>query len=161
MVTACQQGGRAALSCGASTRTAARSTYSSRGRTVVGLVDHGERSLPGDLISITAGQQNDRTVRIWAVDASNVLHSSAQISPGAMTAGRVQHVWRRPGVAAARLWPPPICPFSLVPSWGVDTSGNAAVGDLAADGPWFPWLPARQPHGRRPRTIAISVPPSS
>ena len=37
---------------------------------------------PGQLISITAAQQNDGTVRVWALDAANTLHSNAQTSPG-------------------------------------------------------------------------------
>jgi hypothetical protein len=36
---------------------------------------------PGPLISVTAAQQNDGTVRIWALDVNNVLYSNAQTSP--------------------------------------------------------------------------------
>jgi len=34
------------------------------------------------LLSITAAQQNDGMVRIWAVDAASTLYSNAQTSPG-------------------------------------------------------------------------------
>jgi hypothetical protein len=34
------------------------------------------------LISLTAAQQNDGTVRTWAVNNSNVVYSNAQTSPG-------------------------------------------------------------------------------
>ena len=37
---------------------------------------------PGKLISLTAAQQNDGTVRTWAVNTGNVVYSNAQTSPG-------------------------------------------------------------------------------
>jgi hypothetical protein len=37
---------------------------------------------PGPLTSAKAAQQNDGTVRIWALDVNNVLYSNAQTSPG-------------------------------------------------------------------------------
>jgi hypothetical protein len=43
---------------------------------------------PGPLISVTAAQQNDGTVRIWALDVDNVLYSNAQTSPGGDWTGR-------------------------------------------------------------------------
>jgi hypothetical protein len=40
------------------------------------------------LISLTAAQQNDGTVRTWAVNTSNVVYSNVQTSPGGDWTGR-------------------------------------------------------------------------
>jgi phospholipase C len=84
MIAACQQGGsRGAQLWGIDTSGQLRSTYQeSPGGpwSVWSGVWNG--SSPSNLISVTAAQQNDGTVRIWVLDADGALYSAAQVAPG-------------------------------------------------------------------------------
>jgi phospholipase C len=163
MVTACQQGGsRGAQLWGIDTDGQLRSTYQqSPGGPWSGWSDLGNGASPANLISITAAQQNDGTVRIWAVDASNVLHSSAQISPGGDWTGWSVFSMFGGGQASPPLRLVAATHLSVqfgAQLWGVDTSGTLRSAIQPLIGPWFPWLPPGSLMASTPDN-AISVAP--
>jgi phospholipase C len=94
---------------------------------------------PPTLISVTAAQQNDGTVRIWAVDGSNALYSNAQTTPGGNWTG-----WSAAGWSGA----PPLRMIAASQQggsrgaqlWGIDTSGQLRSSyQESPGGPWSAW----------------------
>ncbi|GAA0650282.1 alkaline phosphatase family protein [Brevundimonas lenta] len=94
---------------------------------------------PAGLISVTAAQQNDGTVRIWVVDLHNAVYSNAQTSPGGGWSG-----WSAAGWNNA----PPLQTVAAsqqggsrsVALWGVDTSGQLRCSfQESPGGPWSSW----------------------
>lgn len=84
LIAASQQGGpRGAELWGVDTSAQLRSTYQvTPGGSWSDWSGVWNGASPGQLISVTAAQQNDGTVRIWALDASNLLYSNSQTAPG-------------------------------------------------------------------------------
>lgn len=84
VAAACQQGGsRGAQLWGIDTSGQLRSTFQETpGGPWSGWSGVWNGASPGQLTSITAAQQNNGTVRIWAVNTQHVVYSNAQTSPG-------------------------------------------------------------------------------
>jgi hypothetical protein len=96
-------------------------------------------SSPAGLVSVAAAQQNDGTVRIWALDADNALYSNAQTSPGSDWTG-----WSGAGWSGA----PPLRMIAASQQggsrgaqlWGIDTTGQLrSTYQETPGGPWSAW----------------------
>ena len=141
MAAACQQGGpRGAQLWGIDTAGQLRSTYQeSPGGPWSGWSGVWNGASPANLISITAAQQNNGMVRIWAVDASNALYSNAQTSPGGDWTGWSPAGWNGApplrAVAACQQSGPRGAQL-----WGIDTAGQLrSTYQESPGGPWSGW----------------------
>ena len=141
LVAASQQGGsRGAQLWGVDRTGWLRSTYQeSPGGPWSGWSDVWNGSSPQNLISVAAAQQNDGTVRIFAVDDSNALYSNAQTSPGGDWTG-----WSGAGWSGA----PPLRMIVACQQggtrgaqlWGVDTDGQLrSTYQETPGGSWSSW----------------------
>ena len=128
--------GPAALSCGAWTkpgRCARPTRYPQAASGPAGRMC-GTAPRPGSLISVTAAQQNDGTVRIWVVDVNNALYSNAQTSPGGNWTG-----WSTPLPPRAALGHGRGVPASRVPRRSA--VGRGRIRDAALHLPDIPGRP--------------------
>jgi phospholipase C len=119
-----QAGSRGAQVWGVDTSGQLRSTYqTSPGGSWSGWSDVWNGASPGQLRSLAAAQQNDGKVRLWVLDAGNVLYSNAQTAPGGVWTG-----WSPGGWSNS----PPLQTIAASQQggsrgaqlWGVDTSGQ-------------------------------------
>jgi phospholipase C len=141
LVAASQQGGsRGAQLWGVDPSGQLRSTYQETpGGPWSGWSGVWNGASPGNLISLAAAQQNDGTVRLWAVDANNALYSNAQTSPGGGWTG-----WSAAGWGGA----PPLRTIAASQQggsrgaqlWGIDMSGQLrSTYQESPGGPWSGW----------------------
>ena len=141
LVAASQQGGpRGAQLWGVDTDGQLRSTYQETpGGSWSGWSGVWDGASPGPLISVTAAQQNNGNVQIWAVDVNHALYSNAQTSPGGNWTGWTPAGWngapplrmvaasQQGGSRGAQLW-------------GIDTSGQLrSTYQETPGGPWSGW----------------------
>ena len=141
IVAASQQGGpRGAQLWGVDTSGTLRSAYQETpGGSWSGWSGVWNGASPGQLISVTAAQQNNGTVQIWVLDTNNLLYSNAQTSPGGNWTGWSPAGWneapalvmvaasQQGGSRGAQLW-------------GVDTSGTLrSAYQETPGGSWSGW----------------------
>jgi len=141
LVAAAQQGGsRGAQLWGVDQTGQLRSTYQETpGGPWSGWSGIWDGSSPAGLVSVAAAQQNDGTVRIWAVDINNALYSNAQTAPGGDWTG-----WSGAGWSGA----PPLRMVAASQQggsrgaqlWGIDTTGQLrSTYQETPGGSWSPW----------------------
>ena len=139
LVAASQQGGsRGAQLWGVDGSGTLRSTFQETpGGSWSGWSDVWNGASPGQLISVTAAQQNDGTVRIWVLDVNNALYSNAQTSPGGNWTGWSTWTAAPPlrKVAASQQGGPRGAQL-----WGVDTTGTLrSTYQISPGGQWSDW----------------------
>ena len=141
VIAASQQGGpRGAQLWGIDTSGQLRSTYQQTpGGAWSGWSDIWNGASPDQLVSLAAAQQNDGKVRLWALDAGNVLYSNAQTAPGGDWTGWSPGGWSNPPplrvLAASQQGGPRGAQL-----WGIDTSGQLrSTYQVTAGGAWSDW----------------------